>query len=702
MKRLLLWAAENREEPDGSRPQGEAVPHDADTLVALWDTWEARPGEVSIPARLHAALPVIRAEHMAWAYDMGRLPTVSGGRATGELQERLRCGDDLSMWWCSLLYERHPKMTPNLYTIYRLRCLERLLEAENCAAVHLVGGDADLRATLAGFCAATGREFSAASPAGGTAPEAAPSLMRRLYGWCPAPVRALARYAHWWWKIRRALPFAGAERPAPAPGGDNGLTATIATYFPNVDMHAAGGGRFRSRYWEGLHDALNARARREYPGGGHFVRWLFIRFPSPQLSFAQCRKLRDLFRKTGKDGCSFHYLEEFLDTGDLWAACRRWLRLAVASLRLQGQAAAACHFSGSRLNFWRYAKEDWAESFRGWRCLERCLQQRAFRRYAGWCGPQRWTLFPLENCPWERMLTTAMRSRGAARPLAESRPAPASDAGSMVPGPVIGAQHSSVRPTDFRYFDDPRTFASPDCAVFQPDAIEGNGRSACRQWLEAGMPPERLGQVEALRYLYLAEGRHPAAPGAPDAVPSQAGACGNAAPVRRLLLLTSFFRDETEAHLQLFARCFQRGLLAGWEITVKPHPYLPVEGLVRELLGADAGCVQISDAPLALALAPGVTVWTSNSTTAALEAALKGLPLMVMVPKDDFDLCPLQDVPGLARTATPDDVRRHLAAPVALHLPEEYLDLDPELPRWRSLLGLGPGIRHEERRAAGA
>ncbi len=701
MKRLLLWAAENRE-PDGSRPQGEAVAHDADTLVALWNTWEARPGEISIPARLHAALPVIRAEHMAWAYDMGRLPTVSGCRAAGELQERLRCGDDLSMWWCSLLYERHPKMTPNLYTIYRLRCLERLLEAENCAAVHLVGGDADLRATLAGFCAATGREFSAASPAGGSAPEAAPSLMRRLYGWCPAPVRALARYAHWWWKIRRALPFAGAERPAPAPGGDNGLTATIATYFPNVDMHAAGGGRFRSRYWEGLHDALNARARREYPGGGHFVRWLFIRFPSPQLSFAQCRKLRDLFRKTGKDGCSFHYLEEFLDTGDLWAACQRWLRLAVASLRLQRQAAAACHFSGSRLNFWRYAKEDWAESFRGWRCLERCLQQRAFRRYAGWCGPQRWTLFPLENCPWERMLTTAMRSRGAARPLAESRPAPAPDAGSVVPGPVIGAQHSSIRPTDFRYFDDPRTFANPDCAVFQPDAIEGNGRSACRQWLEAGMPPERLGQVEALRYLYLAEGRHPAAPGAPDAVPSQAGACGNAAPRRRLLLLTSFFRDETEAHLQLFARCFQRGLLAGWEITVKPHPYLPVEGLVRELLGADAGCVQISDAPLALALAPGVTVWTSNSTTAALEAALKGLPLMVMVPEDDFDLCPLQDVPGLARTATPDDVRRHLAAPVALCLPEEYLDLDPELPRWRRLLGLGPGIRHEERRAAGA
>ncbi len=688
VKQLFLWAPGRRGAAGG--PGGDVPPHGADAITALWDDWETRPGEVSIPARLHAALPAIRAEHMAWAYDMGRLPTVSGGRAAGELQERLRCGEELSMWWCSLLYERHPKMTPNLYIIYKLRCLERLLEAENCGAVRLVGGDADLRATLAEFCAATGRDFSASSPAGEDVPEAVPSLAHRLYGWCPAPVRALARFVHWWWTVRRRLPFVGAERPERASGSGD-PTATIVTYFPNVDMHAAGEGRFRSRYWEELHDALNARARREYPGGGHFVRWLFIRFPSPQLSFAQCRKLRDLFRRTGKDGCSFHYLEEFLDTGGLWAACRRWLRLAVASLRLQGQAAAACHFAGSHLNFWRYAKADWAESFRGWRCLERCLQQRAFVRYADWCGPQRWTLFPLENCPWERMLTTAMRSRGAARPAPASRTVPGPGAATLAAGPVIGAQHSSIRPTDFRYFDDPRTFEAPDCAAFQPDAIEGNGRSACRQWLDAGMPPERLGEVEALRYLYLAKDeRRPSATGAPDAAPPGRGEPVARASVRRLLLLTSFFRDETEAHLRLFARCFHQGVLAGWDIAIKPHPYLPVKERVRELLGADAQRVSLSDAPLALALAPGVTVWTSNSTTAALEAALKGLPLMVMVPEDDFDLCPLQDVPGLARTATPDDVRRHLAAPAVPSIPEGYLDLDPGLPRWRRLLGLGP------------
>ena len=65
-----------------------------------------------------------------------------------------------------------------------------------------------------------------------------------------------------------------------------------------------------------------------------------------------------------------------------------------------------------------------------------------------------------------------------------------------------------------------------------------------------------------------------------------------------------------------------------------------------------------------------------------------GLPVMVMLPSDDFDLCPLQDVPELPRTGNLEDVRLALATAAPLNLPPDYLDLDPALPRWRRLLGL--------------
>ena len=635
---------------------GQALP---ERLVAHWDGWEAPNGEISLSARLRDELTTIRAEHMAWAHDLGRMRV--GGR---EVQQHLRCGEKLSMWWCSLLYERHPKMTPGLYTVYKLRALERLMDEGGFASLRVFGGDEDLRDALARMCKSGHRLFAENSEA--PVPlEPARSLLRKVYDATPPPLRALARYAHWWWTVRRHMPPVSAKSPLPPAQGQ---AATIATYFPNVDMKAAENGRYRSRYWESLHDALNAtagvEAQEQGSAGkhaqtaGHFVRWLFIRFPAPQLSLAQCIALRDRFRREGRDGASFHYLEEFLTTGDLIAALFRYARLCLASLRLEKEARAAFRFAGSQIDFWAYLGPYWAESFRGWRCLERCLQHRAFKRYAATAGPQRWTLFPLENCPWERMLTQAMHEADN--------------------GPVIGAQHSTIRPTDFRYFDDPRTFTG-ELAEFQPDMVRGNGQSACSQWREAGVPAERLGEVEALRYLYLAHN---------DAQNATAASHNSTPAPRRLLAVTSFFADETEAHLALLARSLHAGLLDGWEIRVKPHPYLPVQERLHALLGRRALDVQVVDGPIADQLAPGVVVWASNSTTVALEAAIKGLPVVAMLPTDDFDLCPLQDVASLPRTGSVDDVACALRTAAPLHLPPEYLDLNVDLPRWETLLHL--------------
>ena len=641
----------------GYGPGGKAESENGGALpqrvIAHWDGWEAPDGEISLSARLRDELKDIRAEHAAWAHDMGRMP-VDGC----EVQHWLSGGDRLSMWWCSLLYERHPKMTPGLYTVYKLRAVERLLDEGGFAALRVFGGDADLRAALAHMCSFGHRQFTENCNA--PTPLAPPkSLLRKIYEATPPPLRTLARYAHWWWTVRRHMPPVSAKAALPPTAGQ---AATIATYFPNIDMKAAENGRYRSRYWESLHDALNEAANPSGDGtGGHFVRWLFIRFPAPQLSLAQCLALRDRFRREGKDGASFHYLEEFLTTGDLVAALFRYARLCVASLRIEKQARTAFHFAGSHLDFWSYLGPYWAESFRGWRCLERCLQQQAFRRYAAMTGQQRWTLFPLENCPWERMLTQAVH-----------------DAHN---GPVIGAQHSTIRPTDFRYFDDPRTFEG-ELAAFQPDAVRGNGQSACAQWREAGLPDKRLGEVEALRYLYLAE--NSGASGHPEHAQPE-----SEAPARRqLLAVTSFFADETEAHLALLARALNAGLLDGWDIRVKPHPYLPVQERLKALLGRRASEVQVVEGPIADQLTPGVVVWASNSTTVALEAAIKGLPVVAMLPTDDFDLCPLQDVESLPRTGSVDDVARALQTAAPLRLPPQYLDLNVNLPRWKTLLHL--------------
>ena len=57
---------------------GGALPQ---RVIAHWDGWEAPEGEISLSARLRDELTQIRAEHMAWAHDTGRL-RVSGCKSS--------------------------------------------------------------------------------------------------------------------------------------------------------------------------------------------------------------------------------------------------------------------------------------------------------------------------------------------------------------------------------------------------------------------------------------------------------------------------------------------------------------------------------------------------------------------------------------------------------------------------------------------
>lgn len=606
---------------------------------ALWDRLDVAEGQQSVPGYLAEHLLEIRAELLAWVYDLGRA-TVCGA----EIREHLCCGDRLSMWWCSLLFEKHPKVTPALYPALKLRALERMVEEGGYDALCLRGGDAPLNEALEAFCFASGRAFrhmpekTSSQEQGGFK-----AALRDVYYALPGPCKAVLRFGAWLWQVKRLLP----RTSDACPPGEFG---TIATYFPNIDAKAAAEGRFRSRYWESLHDALRE-------SGTPAVHWLFILFPSPQYSLKECLKLRDAFRESGRD--TYHYLEEFLDSAAVLRAWTRYTRLARVSRRLEPHVRPLFHFEGSRMPLWPYLGQYWKDSFQGWRALERCLHREAMLAWTDWAGPQRWTIFPMENCPWERMLTEAVHAAAH--------------------GPVYGTQHSTVRPTDFRYFDDQRAFVAPDGDCFQPDGIYGNGWGACAEMLQAGTPQERLGMLEALRYMYLAgQKKHGAAP-----------RCGTA---QNLLVVTSFFADEVEEHIRVLSQWMQQTPEAGgWTVRIKPHPYLAVEPYLERYF-PQGGAPQIVIGPIGELLATVDVVWASNSTTVALEAALLGLPVLVQLPADDVDLCPLQGVPGVARIARAMDVSPALNRQERAHLEPEYLALNPALPRWRTLLGL----RHSE------
>lgn len=605
-------------------------PASANCKRIVWDAWDVEGNDISLCREMNARLITLRSEHQAWAYETGLVETSLGSVAEGFKQ-----GSSLSAWWTSILYERHPKVSPCLYELYLLRTAELLLLEGGCTSLEVHGLNPVAVSMLESLCKARGWGFVA----GETVPQKPVSRLRRIYEATPAPLRALARFFVWLVQVKRHL-----KRTRLSPSSVK--SGTIATYFPNIDVKKADEGIFRSRYWESLHSLLDSQ--KDVP-----VRWLFVRFPSPQGSLKQCVAWAKSFAREGRDGISFNYLEEFLGANDMIRALVRYARTMRASLALEEELRPRFVFKDSRLNFWPLLGSDYVESFRGWRSLERCLQQQGIENFVAEAGPQAWYTFPMENCPWERMLTHAAHEQKT--------------------GPVFGAQHSTIRPTDFRYFDDKRTWEDPETNVFQPDKIAGNGESACSQWRENSVPEKRLTKIEALRYLYLA-----------DNIASATSF------EKHILVVTSFFEDETRAHIELLAKCIKEGVLSAKDVTIKPHPYLPVEGMLEACLGS-AAKPAVTNTPLPEELASHPMVWASNSTTAVLEAALMGLPVLVMRPVGDFDLCPLQDIAELARTSDVESVRKALADPKPLAVASDYLCLEKDLPRWRALLGLKQG-----------
>ena len=624
------------------RPTG--IP--ADALVAVWDKGSVPDGQISIPVELNTRLLSIRDELAAWTYETGC------ARIDGKLlEEHLRAGDNLSMWWCSTLVEKHPKVTHNLFQALKLRALELLMEEKGVTRLELwTPGDTEpwMEEVLGRFCHSSGRSFAVRHTEGvaKTEPAGLKAKLKALYYRLPAPAKALVRFPAWLWIVRRRLPHTMLSRPNMPEGT---LPGSIVTYFPNIDMNAAREGRFRSRYWEKLHDALQPA-----DGQKNRVNWVFLYFPAPQCAFPEAIKLRDRFRASGKDGASFHFLEEFLTSGDIWKSLVRFGKLLLSSRAIEPKVRELFFFPGSQMDLWPVLKENWADSTQGWRALERCLMREAFRRYAEWAGPQAWTTFPQENCPWERMLCQSMHDADA--------------------GPVYGAQHSTVRPTDFRYFDDPRMINDPACRRAMPELWLCNGTGARDALLVGHMPEDRTALVEALRYQYLAPKPGEVTPEAP-------------AKLTRLLVVTSFFADETDAHLATLAASAKAGALDGWEVVVKPHPYLPVVERLKNLYGS-AEPPHVVEGPIGNFLTPGTVVWASNSTTVALEAAFRKLPVLVQAAEDDVDLCPLQGLPGVVNVRSVEDVAAALADPKAPDLPPDYLALDPDLPRWKARLGL--------------
>lgn len=624
--RLIVWTL------SGDPPAGVGD-------VLHWQGYAQGVGVRSVPLYLEENAQRLRSDYLRFIHDLGER------KANGKtLVGHLDFGDGFSYWWMTRLAEKSPFKSPRLYDCLRLMALEEMLT--KCRPVELVlyCTEKDLSEAIEILCTKLGISYSRHS----IGQRRGNWSLRRVYSSLPQVVQGFLSLRH----LARNWPLRKLERPL---WFSDRTTVFFCSYFFHLDIAACSTGRFHSNQWGNMPGYLTHR--------GRHANWVhhFLRSSDGVDDKVRTRWLGLFNRDASNQGCH-SLLESYLSWRIVGRALWTWFHLIAISFRLRDVGGGFTP-TGSAASLWPLLRTDWWASLRGPAALSNCLWVELFDAALGDIPHQETGLYLWENQGWECAMLRAWHRHGHGR--------------------IIGVPHATVVFWHLNNFDDPRTLESgTECPKPFPDHLAVNGPMARKAFADAGGAlPGRFVDVEALRFLYLSE---------PSRTQKGTGCIGRHGPIvrdderiQRVLLLGDFTAKQT---LKMFS-CMDEALrLCGTKVSIvfKPHPVSRIRqhdypSLPFELArGALAEVLQGCD-----------LVFSSNTTSAALEALFAGLPVLVFLDDEDFNHSPLRGLEGVKFVGTPTDLAAALGAanhPANAPAPEEFFWLDQGMSKWEKVL----------------
>lgn len=616
---LLVWDA-------------KGLPPAGDWTTVLWGGFGdcAAPNAISIPRLLEANADRLRTRYLAWIYELGEM-RINGRRLVDYLE--LRPG--FSYWWMTLLAEKcNWAKSLQINDAIRLMAFEDWVEGKSIRRVLLVSPNAHLAESMRSLCVNIGGDFEWQRTTGDTERL---SWARYLYQILPLPCQALMWLIHYL-VHRWPLKGVGLRSWRETKG-----KVTFVSYLFNLDPCSVKEGRFESPYWAHLPDDL----QRE----GCKTNWLHLYVKDSLLPNARkaAKTIRQL--NEAEQGGQIHItLDAFLGGRLVIRTFCDWFRLIRVGRRLK---QAFFLPRETKLGLWPLFQVDWQRSLFGYTALSNLLYYNLFESALESLPEQRVGVYLQENQGWEFAFIHTWKTASHGR--------------------LIGAPHSTVRYWDLRYFFDPRSYCrKEENGLPLPDQVALNGAAALDVYRKGGYWEGDLVEVEALRYLQLAEAQTVL-----DSVSQLSDGSF------RVLVLGDYLLRNTQQQMHLLVNAVEF-LTKNAIITVKPHPNCPIQ------LSDYPGCrMKVTMDPVVKLLSGCDVVYSSGLTSAAVEAYCAGVPVISMLDPNTLNLSPLRGREGVLFATTPEELARALVA--ALSFPaatekKDFFTLDAKFPRWKKLL----------------
>jgi len=621
--KLLLWDA------DGQPPAG-------DWLTVLWRSHDTggRDNVISVPRLVEDNAESLRAQYLEWIYKLGET-RIEGKRIVDHLEIR----PGFSYWWMTLPAVLSFGESTMVYSAIRLMAFEGLAYKSDFASIELHSSDSVLKEVLLDWANEVGVDIFSK-----TAPESPPearsaTVLQQVFRVLPPSIQGLAYLLHY--VIERwPLKATGSLRE------NNKTGLLLVDYLIHLSPDALSGSRFSSQYWTKLVDVLRK--------AGTKVIW--VHHYIPHAVVPSCSDAVRLLGKWNKDEDTTQAhttLDGVLGLSVIWGTLKDFAKIVWKSCTVY--RALENSPRGSHFNFAPIFRCEWMDSLRGKKAMSNCLMLNLWEKMLKSMPTQSRSLYLQENQPWEMAFIHAWKDAGH--------------------GELIGVPHATIMDWDTRYFFDPRSYLRKDLlSLPMPDLVAVNGSAMMNKYVEGGYPASALKEVEALRYLYLADLNSVSPLGL------EHRSC------LRVLVITDYFPEITRSQLVMLQKALPL-IEEPLEIIVKPHPSCPVR--MQDFPGIPMRVVSQS---LETLWEGCDVVFSGNLTSAAVEAYEVGLPVVSVVDGRYSNQSSLRRCEGALFASTPEELAKALiVAAATAHSPKGKLDffiLDSKLYHWRKILKL--------------
>ncbi|MBN4080840.1 hypothetical protein JYT44_00610 [Caldithrix abyssi] len=598
----------------------------------LWSSLnkDEHPNTTSIPFSIEENANQLKSRYLAWVYELGET-CIKGRRVVDYLE--LRPG--FSYWWMTLIAEKcNWAKSPQIYEVIKLFAFEDWIKTQPVInRIFLVTTNVTLSKSVGSWCDNHGIEFVwEKSPI----KKKQLSFLRNIYKSLPNTIQALM------WLVQHLIQRWPLRNVGIKEWTKSNAQMTFISYFDNLDPDALVEGKYESKYWAHLPDVLQKM--------GFESNWLHFYIKDSLLPNA--RTAVETIRKfnSNNDKKVHILLEAFLSLKVIIKTLSNWIWLIYVGRFLRKQFSKR---ENTEYYLFHFFQKDWDTSFFGKVALNNLLYLHLIESSMEAMPVQNLGIYLQENQPWEFALIHAWRSSGHKK--------------------LIGVPHTTIRFWDFRYFFDPRNYQNCENNLPLPDFIATNGQNARSAYKDGGYSELDLLEVEALRYLHLNRVKTVSIN---DRQPTSN-------PLR-ILLLGDYLLLNTKKQIQLileFVKIFKGKI----NIVVKPHPNCIIQP--NEYPNLD---MKVSNKPINKLLEECDIAFTSNVTSASVDAYCAGIPVISVLDPKSFNLSPLRDIEGVNFVTSSNElvkaVERIILSRGESSTIKKFFWLDPELPRWEKIL----------------